>query len=345
MTFLGLEISSSLVTLFLLNTIFAYSAYAALIGGALNLSFPAFIGLGAYASAIFTVKEGFNPVAAAAVGIVLSMAVGALVSLLLRRLGGVFLAIATVNLVFLVQVLAVNLVSITGGAEGITGVSRGTKMWELILVAGLGAGAFWLLARSRMGPVVSVRRDDSLLTSTMGLSAMGSGIVLVMASAGIASLGGSLRAHYFGFVDPSDYGLTLVVSLIAMAVVGGLGHWAGPIVGAAFFTFVPQWTRSLGAWSEIATAVILLVVVRYAPDGVLGLIRRLVASGRMRRSRSGVVGDDDDLASSSGESRPPQQSSSTKAPVAVRPPDDPRPTAAAVQRSRTAVWKSDLGER
>lgn len=119
-------------------------------------------------------------------------------------------------------------------------------------------------------------------------------MILVVVSAGTASLGGSLRAHYFGFVNPGDYGLTLVVSVIAMAVVGGLGHWAGPIVGAAFFTFVPQWTRSLGGWSAIGTAVILLVVIRYAPDGIMGLVGRLIASARMRKSRLAVFGPNEE---------------------------------------------------
>jgi branched-chain amino acid transport system permease protein len=115
------------------------------------------------------------------------------------------------------------------------------------------------------------------------------GAALIAASAVIASVGGSMQAHYYGFVEPDQFDLSLVVSLVAMVVLGGASHWAGPLLGAAFFTFVPEWASGLGQWRDVATGAILLLVVRFAPNGVLGLVNSLFASRRMKASRAGTI--------------------------------------------------------
>jgi branched-chain amino acid transport system permease protein len=286
MDILGLYITDALWATFLINVVLAYSAYAALLGGSFNLAFPAFIAVGAYSTAILTLKWGWPDWSAVVVGIIVSVAVGVGLGILLRKLGGVFLAIATVSVLFLVQIIGNDWTSVTGGSAGLVGITGSVGGTQLLIVVVVLAIGFLLFQRSRYGLAVALRREDPLLGESMGFNARTSGLVLVAASATIAAVGGTLRAHYFGFVQPDEYGLTLVVSLIAMVVLGGVGSWAGPVIGAAFFTLVPEWASGLGDWRDLITAGILLIVVRYAPDGVAGSVTRLIAARRMKQSRA-----------------------------------------------------------
>lgn len=291
MDFLGLTITGALLAVFFTNVLFAYSAYAALLSGSFNLAFPAFIAIGSYSSAILTVNHHVSPVVAALAGAAVSVAVGVGLLFLLRKLGGVFLAIATINVLFLVQVVATNWTSVTGGSTGISGLPPSIDTNDLLIAVVVVAAGFFLFSRSLWGAGVVIRREDPVLAESLGFSARQSAIWLVAASAVVASLAGSMQAHYLGFVEPSNYGLSLVVQLIAMVVLGGVGSWAGPIIGAAFFTFVPEWASGLGSWRDVLTAVVLLIVVRYAPDGIAGVVTRVIDSRKMRRSRASTFGE------------------------------------------------------
>jgi branched-chain amino acid transport system permease protein len=265
----------------------AYSAYAGLSGGAFNLSFPAFAGLGGYGVAILTTKSGVAPIPAAFISVLLAVSVAAVFSVVLLRLRGVYMAIVSINLVVVFVAIANNWSSLTGGALGITGLplaatTRTLMIGTVVIVAG-----FALISRGKFGESMTVMTADRTLAASLGMRVRRTQFILALASAALAAWAGAMNAFWLGLVTPSNYGFETSVAVIAMVILGGEGFWWGPLVGAAVFTAVPEWTRSLGTWQDLSTAAILLAVVIFAPEGIAGYVHRI--SGRVRMARSLVA--------------------------------------------------------
>jgi branched-chain amino acid transport system permease protein len=167
--FLGLHLSSTLWGVLLLNSLFAYSAYPVIALGRMNLAFMAFAGIGGYTAAILKTKHGVDP----ALGIFAGMAMSALLALpvgaVLGRVRGIYVAIASVNLVAAFQITASGVPSLTGGALGIENLPLVATNGVLVgAVAGV-VVLFWLFARSRSGLAVRLQRSDQLLALACGV--------------------------------------------------------------------------------------------------------------------------------------------------------------------------------
>lgn len=284
MAFLGLHLTDTLLQMFLLNAMLAYSAYAGLSGGAFNLSFPAFAGLGGYGVAILTTRSGVAPIPAAFISVLLAVSIAAVFSVVLLRLRGVYMAIVSINLVVVFVAVATNWTSLTGGALGITGLPLAASTNTLLIGTVVIAAGFALVSRTKFGESTVVMTADRTLAASLGMRVRRTQFTLALASAALAAWAGAMNAYWLGLVAPANYGFETSVAVIAMVILGGEGFWWGPLVGAAVFTAVPEWTRSLGTWRDVATAGILLGVVLFAPEGVAGYAHRAAARLRMGRS-------------------------------------------------------------
>ena len=98
-------------------------------------------------------------------------------------------------------------------------------------------------------------------------------LALIVVSATVAAIAGAMQAYWLGFVSPSQYSFHQLVIILAMVIVGGVDHWSGPLLGAFVFTVLPEVLRPFGLWSEVASGVVLLVIVIAAPRGIAGSIR------------------------------------------------------------------------
>ena len=287
MAFVGLHLTDTLLQLFLLNAMLAYSAYAGLSGGAFNLSFPAFAGLGGYGVAILTTKSGVAPIPAAFISVLLAVSVAAVFSVVLLRLRGVYMAIVSINLVVVFVAIANNWTSLTGGALGITGLPLAATTRTLMISTVVIVAGFAVVSRSKFGESITVMTADRTLAASLGMRVQRTQFMLALASAALAAWAGAMNAFWLGLVTPANYGFETSVAVIAMVILGGEGFWWGPLVGAAIFTAVPEWTRSLGTWQDLSTAAILLAVVIFAPEGIAGYVHRV--AGRLRMARSLVA--------------------------------------------------------
>lgn len=290
-------ITQTVFDIWLINCLLAYSAYVVLNGGAFSFAYVAFIAIGAYSSAIGTVEHGLDPVVAVLCGIAVSVALAFLLVAVLSRLSGIYLAMATVSVVGLMQVLLVNLDDLTGGAAGIIGLPEVTTTTLVIAVAVI-ALVLRQVQRSDAGLALRLTRVDPLVAGAMGVNVTRVRIWTFVASAVIGALAGALRADYFTLVTPSDYGFELVITLLAMVIVGGVGSWIGPLLGAAIFTLLPQWFSFFGSWNNLIVGAILVVIVIVSREGVVGTLqlywrrhRHLLWSGRGGpRGRAAVGG-------------------------------------------------------
>ena len=254
------------------NAMLALSLSVSLQAGQLALAQAAFAGIAAYVSAILTMQYHaplpLSVLAAAASATV----VAALLAYPVRKLRGVFLAIATIGFGEIVRVIANNL-SITGGAEGISNIPNDAG--TAVIYGSLAAVAVVLfaLSRTRFGLAVALTREDEHAARGVGVD-VGMVRTLSLALGGaIAGLAGALYAHASFFITPGDFGFARMEQILVWCVIGGVTSPVGAVVGATFLSALPEWIRFLADYREITNGLILLGVIVFAPAGIAGLWR------------------------------------------------------------------------
>jgi len=262
--------------------------------GQLSLGHAAFFGLGAYASALLTVKLEWSPW----IGLLAAVAVPALSGWVIGRLAlkirGAYFVLLTISFAGVISLVSVNWMDLTNGPLGIPGVpaieiglpglpvvSLRTKSAYYYLV--LAAVALCYLAcaaliRSRVGRALIALRENETLAESVGIDVTHYLVLATVISAGMAGLGGGLYAHYTRFVSPEVFLFTYTVTMVTMVVAGGKGTLLGPVVGAVIFTALPEALRALTSWQwQMALyGILLIAVLFFMPRGIVPTLARRV---------------------------------------------------------------------
>jgi branched-chain amino acid transport system permease protein len=254
--------------------------------GQLSLCHAAFIGVGAYAEAILQ-QHGWPLFASLPAAMLLAAATGVLAAVPARKLGGIYLAIATLSFGFIVQEVFVRWESVTGGNTGrvVAALDAGTLYW---LALALALGALWLLGRvlaSRHGRALTALREDATAAGVIGVALPRLKLIAFALAAALGGLAGALYAHQLRFVSPEQFDWVMSIELLMMLVIGGLGTRAGIVLGAVFLIALPQaiaLLRDVLAWETppagielFAFGFVLVLTLRFAPAGLAGWLRSL----------------------------------------------------------------------
>jgi branched-chain amino acid transport system permease protein len=241
--------------------------------GSFSIAYVAFIGVGGYTAGILSTEHGFSFWENLAVAPFLTAFVALVLVRPLERLSGVYLAVASVGIVALFQVLLFNFSGLTKGAAGIPRIPLSVGTWHLAGVLAVVALVLRQLERSSIGRAIRMTRLDPIVAVSLGVNVRRLRVWLFVASAFAAGIAGVMRAHYFGYVSPEAYSFDLVIILLAMVVIGGIGSWIGPLVGAAIFTLLPEWLQDFGVWRDLVTGALLLLIVIATREGLVGAAR------------------------------------------------------------------------
>jgi branched-chain amino acid transport system permease protein len=261
--------------------------------GQVSLGHAAFFGLGAYAAALMSARYQQSPWLGLLVGVALSMCAGALIGYLSNRLRGPYFALSTIAFAEVLRIVASRWRGFTAGSEGVPvpyrpgfwtlGLSHVAWLY-LILAVALGCYALQVyLERSRVGYQLAGVREDEDAAEALGIATRRLKVQAIMVSAAVTSLCGSLWAQYVGFVDPLYvFSVDLSVRFSLAAIIGGLGTALGPFLGSVLVTTVETWLRAefggLGSHLVglylILYGIALIVMVRYAPQGLMGFFYR-----------------------------------------------------------------------
>ena len=273
--------NATLLNFMLINVALGLSIYLTLATGLLSLANAGFMAIGAYTAAILASQAGLPLIVAFVVALVVAGLVAFPFGLAVLRLRDVYLAIATLGFVQIVNVLLLNgdkmLRAITGnqqvtvfnGAEGITlpyvaprlvfGLPETT--WPLLLyVIGL-AALLAVLRRSHEGRVLAAVRLDESAASTLGIDVPRYKLLAFTLGAMMAAGAGVLSTPIVRVIDPRNYGFGRAVDILAYAVLGGVAHWSGPIVGAALLTALPEWLRFLQERRDVVNGLLIMVSI------------------------------------------------------------------------------------
>ncbi len=255
--------------------------------GQLSLGHAVFYGIGAYTSMLLLIRYGISPWIGMFFGAAISIAVAVIISYPCFRLRGPFFALATIAVLEVIRLLAINQSGITGGAAGIAppfkiGVAwmMVRENWIYLLIAFgfllLTLWVSWAIKNSRLGfYLVAVReREDAALA--VGVNATKVKLQAVIISAFLTSIVGSFHGMYLTFIDPaSAFSLELSIQIAMFSLIGGLGTVFGPLVGTVLVLPIAElargWLSDYGnGFHGLVYGVVLVVVVLTMPSGIVG---------------------------------------------------------------------------
>ena len=270
-------IYGSVINFIGINALMALSLNVTLSAGMLSLGNAAFAAIGGYTAGILSLHFKLPFVVSLAGGTCAAGLVGLVIGLPVLRLRGVFLAMATLAFGEVVRLAAVNL-DITGGAEGLTGIPSVITTWMIYLVLAAAAYFLAMLRRSRLGwGLISIREDETAAGS-LGIRITHYKVVAFVIGAMLAGLAGGMYAHLNYLITPRDYGFFIAVDLLTYNIVGGIGVWYGPILGAVMLTALPEVLRGIGVTAGPIrlgiNGLILLLVILFLPNGLASLFSR-----------------------------------------------------------------------
>ncbi|MBU1697100.1 MAG: branched-chain amino acid ABC transporter permease [Proteobacteria bacterium] len=257
-------------------------------GGQLSLSHSAFYAIGAYSSAIFCLRFGLHPI----IAIILSQCLSALIAwgigVVVLRLRGHYLAIATLSFAMIVEVLLRELGWLTGALRGLSeipAISLGgflfdTDMrfyffvWPVTLLLLLFA---LNLVNSRIGRAFRAIREDEGVAAIFGTDVRKYKIKLFIISSVYASMAGSLFAHYVTYISPAVCSIMFAVEIILVIAIGGYTMIWGAILGVAVITYLNEYLAFFAEYKRTVYGIALIVIMIFFPNGIFHSLKTSAA--------------------------------------------------------------------
>lgn len=251
--------------------------------GQISIGHAAFFGIGAYVSAILTVRYGLNPWFCMFIGMIIAAVVAILVGAPSLKLKGHYLAMATLAFGIIIYIIFNEEIEWTGGPDGMSGIPGlslfGFEFDSVVsyfyLVWGFVFAAFIFtinIIQSGAGRALRAIHSSEPAASAMGVDISRFKIIVFVYSAILASLAGSLYAHYLNFINPSTFDLFFSIKLLIMIALGGMHNIWGAIIGAGLITFMSyEWLHYFEELEVIAYGAILLIITIFFPNGLVGL--------------------------------------------------------------------------
>lgn len=239
--------------------------------GQFSLGHAAFMAVGAYVSAIMTVKFNY-PFAAAVILAALAAAfVGLLIGIPTLRLKGDYLAIATLGFSEIIRILLLN-IEYVGGASGFNDIPQYTN-WTWIYFAVIGTVILIKnFINSYAGRACIAIREDEIAAEAMGINTTLYKVLAFVIGAFFAGIAGALYANYFYFIKPSNFGFMRSIDILVIVVFGGMGSIAGSIVGAVALSIISLFLQNIPELRMVIYSVILFLIMVYRPEGILGKV-------------------------------------------------------------------------
>ena len=267
------------------NVILASSLRPSLICGQLNIGHSGFMSIGAYTSALLAKNLGFPFEISLLSGALLATIVGLAIGYPALRLRGVYFAMVTVAFVEVIRLIAQIWVPLTRGMSGLSGIPKPSLLgitlttkaeqyylvFFLMLVILL---VLWRLESSRLGLIwKSIGMADNLAQS-LGIDIAKHKLLAFALGCFFAGVAGAFYAHFVRFLFPPEFGFLMATNILVYNIVGGRGHFAGPIVGALFLSLLSEPFRG-SAYETIFFSIAMLLTILFLPGGLITLPARL----------------------------------------------------------------------
>ncbi|HOQ09736.1 MAG TPA: branched-chain amino acid ABC transporter permease [Syntrophomonadaceae bacterium] len=237
--------------------------------GQLSLGHAGFMAVGAYASVIMTNYMELPFIVGIAAACLAAALAGFIIGVPTLRLRGDYLAIATLGFGEIIRVVLQN-IDYVGGPAGIMGISKMTTWPWLFASVVVTLVVIVNLINSSYGRAIISVREDEIAAELMGVNPTKYKVLAFVVGAMFAGLAGALYAHYFYIIKPETFNFLKSFDILVMVVLGGLGSTTGAVIAAIFITVLTAALQSFPAIRMILYAVILIMVMIYRPQGLMG---------------------------------------------------------------------------
>ncbi len=259
-----------------LNVLVGYS-------GKISIGHAAFYGFGAYASAILTTRFGLSFWLALPVIVLIAALFGYVIGKPILKLEGAYLAIATIGIGEITQLILMNWTNMTGGGAGFKHIPPPAigsfeidsefRYFYLIYVMAivLFIVTGWII-KSEIGRGWMAIRENDVAAHMMGINIVSEKVKAFIISVVYAAIAGSLFAHLVGYISPGSFSFQESVAFLCMVLAGGMGFMGGPIVGSVVLIYGREMSRTFNEYQLVIYGLLLMVIIIFMPRGIMGLL-------------------------------------------------------------------------
>lgn len=248
--------------------------------GQFSLAHQTFAALGGYASGLMIyhlkVSIGVGFIAA----VVVTAGTGFLLGLLVLKMRGIYLAVATWAFSESMRLSIAASYKFTRGEQGLAVPSLFDSLSPIryyyvffALMVGL-LLLMYLVLRSPIGSFIRAIRDDELAAKAMGVDTVKWKLFIMTFASTIAGIAGFFYAHYIVILSPVILSFNEIGKIVIMVVFGGLGNFAGPLIGAPAIVIISELTRDFGSWNMVFYSLVVIVIMRLYREGLVELFRK-----------------------------------------------------------------------
>ncbi|MEW6123256.1 MAG: branched-chain amino acid ABC transporter ATP-binding protein/permease [Pseudomonadota bacterium] len=299
--FAGNEYELRLFMLFLIYGVIAVGLNV-LVGltGLVSLGQVGLFALGSYTGAILATRAGFDMITASLAAALVAGLFGVLLAYPTVRVRGVYLAVVTIAFGIIVENVAIEWQSLTGGTTGITSIpSPNAFGFRLSGYAFYGVLAVTLflatlathnLKTSRFGRAMLAVSQSETAARALGIDATGMRTLAFVVASVTAGLAGTFYAFLNAYISPDIFTFSDSVRFLLMVILGGAATTFGPVLGAYLLTYLPELLQQFAMWQKFAYGALLLMVMFALPKGILGTLDGLVKRWRPGARAVSIVG-------------------------------------------------------
>lgn len=276
------EYTAQILTFAAINVIIALSLnLISGFTGQLALGHAGFMAIGAYSTAALVMQLQAPIIVAILAGGIITAVFGFVIGFPTLRLKGDYLAIVTLGFGEIIRVLMINAEKITGGAAGLKGIPSFSKnytlnptvsfVWVFLFLIGIITLLNNLIKSSHGRAIISIREDE-IASNAMGVNVFYLKMFSFTLSAFIAGIGGGLYALFFGYLNPTMFNFLKSCEFLVIVVLGGMGSILGTIVTGFILTYLQEFLRFLQDYRLVIYPLILIIIMLFKPNGLIGLI-------------------------------------------------------------------------
>ena len=250
--------------------------------GQVSLGNVGFFAIGAYTSALLVTNAGWGFFPALPVAALLAGVAGLIVGLPSLRLSGSYLSIVTLGFAEIVRMILINWHSVTNGPMGVKNIPRpfllGVELtprnygtyYLMLAILLLTAQFCHLVVRSKIGRAFIAIKEDELAATMMGVRTVRYKVTAFVLSAIISGVVGAFYAHFMRYIDPNSFTFDTSILILSIVILGGMGTLRGMFLGAALLVSFPEILRFLNDYRFVFYGLVLVVMMRFRPQGLLG---------------------------------------------------------------------------
>ncbi|MFG1362825.1 branched-chain amino acid ABC transporter ATP-binding protein/permease [Xanthobacter versatilis] len=303
----GNEYELRLFMLFLIYGIIAVGLNV-LVGltGLVSLGQAGLFALGSYTGAIVATRLGFDMISSSLIAALVAAGFGVLLAYPTVRVRGVYLAVVTIAFGLIVENVAIEWQSLTGGTTGLTSIPSpnafGVRLSGYAFYAVLAVLLFLATAAahnlkvSRYGRAMLAVSQSEIAARALGVDATAMRTLAFVAAAVTAGLAGTFYAFLNSYISPDIFTFSDSVRFLLMVILGGAASTFGPVLGAYILTYLPEYLQDFAVWQKFAYGALLLVVMFVMPRGIMGSLaaglKRLVPVPRAVAASEGLPAEE-----------------------------------------------------